>query len=78
MAILLIFQYIAKNGPKFYESSKERLDAYWEASRERYRERSIGRTSQGRAVDEVQMNGFENGEESVVRAKFGGENVSIV
>ncbi|KUJ12763.1 uncharacterized protein LY89DRAFT_192370 [Mollisia scopiformis] len=74
MAVFMLFQFLAKHGPGLYSNSRERLEQYWEASRERYVKRQSG--GRGRSEpDDVQMDGFEIGEENKVRSKFGKEDV---
>jgi len=74
MAVVMLFQFLVQHGPGFYSNSREKLEHYWEASKERY----VARQNGGRArsqPDDVQMSGFENGEENEVRSKFGRETV---
>lgn len=76
MLVVLTFQWLVKKGPDFYSNQKEKLEKYWESSRERLiaRQNGVRATNQPDA-GQVQMSAFEGEEENEVRAKFGRETV---
>lgn len=71
LALVMIFQLLTQHGPGIYSNSRERLEKYWEASKERYATRHNGGRTRNQP-DSVQMSGLE---ENDVRSMFGRETV---
>lgn len=76
MLVVLAFQWLAEKGPDFYSNQKEKLEQYWESSKERFTARqNATRPITQPDAGQVQMSSFEGEEENEVRAKFGRETV---
>ncbi|KAE8448464.1 hypothetical protein EG329_009529 [Mollisiaceae sp. DMI_Dod_QoI] len=71
MAVVYVFQYLAKHGRGIYTTSKERMEQYWESSKERY----SARHNAPRVRNQDNDSPISDFQESEMRTRFGRETV---